>query len=134
MLQIPGHVRQQIAEHASAQYPEECCGILLGDPAQQHIALAIPAKNTAEERHHRYLIDPLDILRADKTARARRLDIIGFYHSHPDHPAIPSGTDLSLAWPDYIYVIQAVTASGAGDLRAWQLKAPGEPLQEIAVA
>jgi proteasome lid subunit RPN8/RPN11 len=125
MLKIPPEVRSQIHAHAGETYPHECCGILLGIPVGGGVTLerAIPAENTADPitRAKRYTIHPRSILEADKLARAANLEIVGFYHSHPDHPATPSQTDLSLAWPDYIYLIAESRQNAPGDLRAWQL-------------
>jgi proteasome lid subunit RPN8/RPN11 len=133
VLRIPQDVRDAIFRHAAESYPEECCGILLGELRERRAAMALPARNTAEERHHRYLIEPLAIVRADKLAQEKGLEIIGFYHSHPDHPAAPSRTDYELAWPDYVYLIAGMTAEGPGELRAWQLTGPGRPLEELRV-
>jgi proteasome lid subunit RPN8/RPN11 len=132
VVRIPQEVRDAIFRHAAEHYPEECCGILLGDPGERRVVMAVAGRNTAEERRHRYVIEPLDILRADNAGREKGLEIIGFYHSHPDHPAAPSRTDLELAWPDYVYVIAAVTAAGGGELRAWELAAAGS-MEEIRV-
>jgi proteasome lid subunit RPN8/RPN11 len=133
VVRIPQDVRDAIFRHAAAHYPEECCGILLGDPAERRVVMAFAAGNTAEERRRRYVIEPLDIVRADKLGREKGLEIIGFYHSHPDHPAAPSRTDHELAWPDYMYVIAGVTAGAPGELRAWQLVEAGAPMEEVRV-
>jgi proteasome lid subunit RPN8/RPN11 len=124
MLHLPDPLRRQLAAHAASTYPHECCGLLLGTrlPGGQVSACDIfPAANTAEPAHHadRYELDPQAFLRADRRAREVGAEIIGFYHSHPDHPARPSATDLSLGWPGYLYLIAATTAAGVTDLRAW---------------
>jgi proteasome lid subunit RPN8/RPN11 len=123
-VHIPIEVRSQIEAHARDTYPEECCGILLGTFGGVGVVRQmVRAENTAdaETRAKRYLIDPRAILEADKIGRAADLEIVGFYHSHPDHPAVPSQTDLSQAWPDYVYVIVERRNDGPGELRAWQL-------------
>jgi proteasome lid subunit RPN8/RPN11 len=135
MLLMSPKLCLQIHAHAVSTFPEECCGVMLGlrENSVLRIHAAIPTPNTApvESRASRYVIDPRDILRADKIAQAGRLDIIGFYHSHPNHPAVPSKTDLSLSWPDYVYVIAAIAAEGPQELRAWQLPGRNQPMQEV---
>ncbi|MCA1848776.1 MAG: M67 family metallopeptidase, partial [Actinobacteria bacterium] len=81
------------------------------------------AENThEEERSRRFLIEPLQIKEFEERARERDMDLLGFYHSHPDHPAEPSEYDREHAWPYYSYVIASVGESGVGDVRAWVLK------------
>jgi proteasome lid subunit RPN8/RPN11 len=117
--------------HARTVYPRECCGILLGRREGAAILLmqAIAAENVAEagRQRDRYVVDPLAILRADRDARHAGMEIVGFYHSHPDHPAVPSTTDRDLAWPAYIYVILHVEHQGVRDVRAWQWPREGAP-------
>ena len=115
-----------VREHGQRRYPEECCGFLLGrvDAAGAKVVVsAQPAENVrAENRERRYTIAPEDYLVADRAARKENLDIIGFYHSHPDHPARPSATDLAEAtFPGFIYVITSVNQGKAADLTAWSL-------------
>ncbi|TVQ05768.1 MAG: M67 family peptidase [Leptolyngbya sp. DLM2.Bin27] len=69
----------------------------------------------------RYYIDPADLLRVQKSARAQQLEIVGIYHSHPDHPAVPSECDRALAWPVYSYVIVSVVQGQVVDLKSWRL-------------
>lgn len=122
MIEIPREVVRRIGAHAHAAYPEECCGFLLGVAAEQaRIIESRPAKNLAtEDRGRRYVIDPLELLRADDDARARALDLIGVYHSHPDHPAEPSEFDRTHAATWYVYLIQGVRKGKPGELRAWR--------------
>ena len=88
-------------------------------------------RNT-ERARDRYLLDPADIVRADRDARARGLDIVGFWHSHPDHPARPSQFDTDHAWVDYVYVIVNTTAGGAGDLNGFTLDRRGRAVRAAA--
>ena len=82
----------------------------------------VPAKNQHENsRHNRYVISPAEYLRIEKAAEAKGLQIIGFYHSHPDHPARPSNFDLEHAWPNLVYLIQAIDHGEAGDTGAFML-------------
>lgn len=80
-----------------------------------------PGPTTKLDRHRRYWIDPNIMLKVQRGARDRKLDIIGIYHSHPDHPAVPSECDRRLAWPVYSYVIVSAAAGGATDFRSWRL-------------
>jgi proteasome lid subunit RPN8/RPN11 len=109
-------------------YPNECCGVLIGevDSAGVKIVKHAEAIHNAfedDEQYHRFLIKPEDMLNAEKTARVMKLDVIGFYHSHPDHPAIPSDYDRDHALPFYSYVIVSVEKGEAKDLASWELTA-----------
>lgn len=114
-----------IGAHGERTYPEECCGFLLGEmgPEGNRVVALHPVENRQEEnRERRYVITPADYNTADRAARAQGLDIVGIYHSHPDHPARPSETDLAEAtFPGYTYVIVSVKQGRAADLTAWTL-------------
>ena len=119
----PEQVRELHA-HLAAAYPEEGCGILLGREAGEGFAVErwLPLGNRSEEtRGRRYLIAPEDILTAERQARDEGLDVIGFAHSHPDHPATPSAFDLEHAWPYYVYLIVSVQRGAVADAKAWRL-------------
>jgi proteasome lid subunit RPN8/RPN11 len=119
---------------ASAAYPYEGCGVLVGRFAGENaeVVEATSGTNTNTERaRDRYLLDPADIVRADRHARERGLDIVGYWHSHPDHPARPSQFDTDHAWLDYVYVIVNTTAGGAGDLNGFTLTAEGGPIEQL---
>ncbi len=135
----PQHV-DAIRRHAEQEYPAECCGIMLGhaDGGQKVVTEVVPLTNLRhdperaqellpleqpgrESERNRFLIDPRDQLRVEKDARARQLDVLGYYHSHPDHPARPSEYDREHAWPWYSYVIIAVEQGEATDLNSWVL-------------
>jgi proteasome lid subunit RPN8/RPN11 len=114
----------EIQRHGEATYPHECCGFLLGRVESdrrivQQIRAAPNQRNDSPQ--NRYEISPQDYLRIDREARDSGLDIIGFYHSHPDHPARPSAFDLENAWPGLVYVIVAVNQGKAGAITAWLL-------------
>jgi len=118
-------VLDEIRRHGEETYPEECCGFLLGRPTDDgnEIVSARPATNrNRDRRHDRFVIGPEDYVAADRAARENGLDIVGMFHSHPDHPARPSSTDLAQAtFPGYTYVIVAVQSGRATDLTAWSL-------------
>jgi proteasome lid subunit RPN8/RPN11 len=119
MLKIPDLIFQQIRHHGEETYPNECCGVLLGqvdlDQNARSVSLAIRCGNTrTDSAHNRYHIDPKELIAAQKTARQRGEDIVGFYHSHPDHPARWSPTDFAEAhWIGCSYVITAVAKGKA---------------------
>lgn len=113
-----------IEAHARETYPEECCGFLLGLAAEPKIVQeARRARNTVKEnREIRYAIDPREILRTERDAATRGIVILGFYHSHPNHPARPSEFDLTnAAWPGYSYVILSIVDRNPNDMRSWIL-------------
>jgi proteasome lid subunit RPN8/RPN11 len=124
-MRIRTDVLDAIRAHGAATYPEECCGFLLGTAAPEgnHVAAIRRVPNRrVHNRERRYVITPPDYLAAEREARARGLDIVGIYHSHPDHPARPSATDLAEAtFPGYTYVIVAVREGRAEELTAWAL-------------
>ncbi len=111
-LRIPQTLYDQLRTHGEETYPHECCGILLGKAADHAITVAslIRAGNTrTDSAHNRYHIDPRELIAAQREGRKLGLDIVGFYHSHPDHPAQWSQTDFAEAhWFGCSYVITAV--------------------------
>ena len=124
ILVLPARESERIRLHLCRAYPDEGCGVLLGRDggAAREVVGTIALENRREEsRHNRYLIAPEQFLAADRAARAAGLDVIGFFHSHPDHPARPSTFDLQHAWPYYSYMIVNITRGEAGDLRSWRL-------------
>jgi proteasome lid subunit RPN8/RPN11 len=121
--------KEQIAEierHGEREYPFECCGLLIGsfDEDKKIVTEIYPIENAREEeaKHNRSLITPLDLMRGEKYARAKKLDVVGNYHSHPDHKAIPSQFDLDHALPVWSYIIVSVEKKKAVDLRSWQME------------
>jgi proteasome lid subunit RPN8/RPN11 len=115
-----------VARHLEAGYPNEACGALIGragDGTQPHQALEFrPMRNTVQDRPwDRYVLDPLEQLRVQKDAEARGLEIIGFVHSHPDHPPRPSEFDTEHAWPFYSYLVASVAQGKMAEARAWRL-------------
>jgi proteasome lid subunit RPN8/RPN11 len=105
-----------IVNHARQLAPEECCGLLVGD--ESRILDAMPAENLAPDPVRRYLVDPRDHLHAIRTARARGLQVVGAYHSHPHSPAVPSATDASEAFSDFLFLIVGL-ATEPPELTAW---------------
>jgi len=112
MIRIEPAAWQTVLEHALAAYPRECCGILLGreGPGCERVATeAVACRNAYEgDQSDRFLIDPMDQLDAGRHARAAQLDVLGFYHSHPDEAAYFSETDLKHAWPRYSNIVVSI--------------------------
>lgn len=114
-------VRAAIEAHGRETYPHECCGALLGEG--DRVVATHPLPNvTTEGPRRRFRIDDKDYLASERQASAAGLSLLGFYHSHPDHPAVPSQYDLDHAWPTFVYPIVSVMAGEAVALRAWVLR------------
>jgi proteasome lid subunit RPN8/RPN11 len=125
VLHLPLELRARIAAYAVAGYPRETCGLLVGHTAGQATLIEdlVQARNLNRERaRDRYELAPEDLLAADGAARERGMEIVGVWHSHPDHPAVPSSTDREGAWEGWSYLIAAVEGGGLRDLRSWQLR------------
>jgi proteasome lid subunit RPN8/RPN11 len=128
-----GDTLDAIGAHALRDYPHECCGALLGTGGDERRAVAaiIPIDNASDDDRRRlFSVSPRDYLRAEREAEARGLLLLGFYHSHPDHPARPSETDRRYAQPGFSYPIITVTAGGAGPIRSWRIDAPEGEYEE----
>jgi proteasome lid subunit RPN8/RPN11 len=127
MLTLTAAALQSIHAHGEAAYPNEGVGLLLGTAQDGHktASAVLPLANTwaAGEQTHRYQVSGDDMLAGEKEAARLGLDILGFFHSHPDHPAEPSRFDHEWAtWPWYSYVITTVTQGQATVTRSWQLR------------
>jgi proteasome lid subunit RPN8/RPN11 len=120
-LTIAPEVDRAIRRHGGETYPHECCGALVGAGDRVTSVVALP--NTTEEGpRRRFLVRPSDYRLAEGRATELGVELLGFYHSHPDHPARPSQYDLDHAWPTFAYIIVAVAAGAAGDMTVWYLK------------
>ena len=127
-IRIPEPLRGELETLARDGYPYEACGVLVGAAAAREVRVqrVVPARNLNEERaRDRYLMDPEAVMQADQAAREAGLDIVGFWHTHPDHPALPSETDRKAAWEGYSYVIVSVSGGKVEDLRSWRLNGAG---------
>jgi proteasome lid subunit RPN8/RPN11 len=116
-----GHIH----DHAREGYPEEVAGAMVGmnlDGMKIVVDVWRAENMHEEERSRRFLIDPLVYKKFEEQADERDMEILGFYHSHPDHPAEPSEYDRDHAWPGYSYVIASVSEDGVQDMRSWALK------------
>jgi len=117
---------QEMRTHGERDYPFECCGLMLGrfDNSRKQVVETYPISNAREEaaKRNRFLIRPEELMRGEKYAREKGLDVVGFYHSHPDDRAVPSQYDLEHAWPTYSYIVIAVEKGQAVDLRSWEME------------
>jgi proteasome lid subunit RPN8/RPN11 len=120
LVLAPG-VAGAIRRHGEETYPDECCGALVCGNGSADAIVALP--NTTEEGpRRRFLVRPSDYRLAEQRAGDLGAELLGFYHSHPDHPARPSQFDLDHAWPTFAYVIVSVAAGAAADMTVWWLK------------
>jgi proteasome lid subunit RPN8/RPN11 len=114
-----------IARHGERAYPHEGCGLLLGREVDgyQVVEEIMPVDNAreSEAQHNRYLIPPDEVVKGERLAMQNGMDVIGFFHSHPDHPARPSDFDREHAWPWYSYLITSVQEGRAIKTTAWSL-------------
>jgi len=126
-----------ISEQLGAAYPEEACGGLLGrvvDDGDVEVVEAVSLANAREdERRRRYLIGPDAVLALERRAEKAELQVIGFYHSHPDAPAAPSKFDREHAWPWYIYLIVQIQFGRVASTKAWRLTEDRERFAPVAV-
>jgi proteasome lid subunit RPN8/RPN11 len=124
MITIGEKQLTQIREHGIRDYPYECCGLLLGHyvDGKKFVSETYSISNAREEsaKRNRFLITSDELLRGERYAREHDLEVVGFYHSHPDSPAVPSQYDLEHAWPTYSYIIVSTSANEARDLFSWE--------------
>jgi proteasome lid subunit RPN8/RPN11 len=120
---------KKIKIHGEKAYPEECCGVLIGKKEVKeedeilHVLEARAMRNTNEgTRERRYNIDPIDLMKIDKEAEENGLELLGIYHSHPNHPSQPSKFDLEHAWPNFSYVVLSVKDGKSDTITSWKLK------------
>ena len=120
-LALDRGVAGAIRRHGEETYPHECCGALVGRGDRTEAIVGLP-NMTEEGPRRRFLVRPSDYRLAEQRAREVGGELLGFYHSHPDHPARPSQFDLDHAWPTFAYVIVAVAAGASAAMTVWWLK------------
>lgn len=144
--------RETIERHLEAGYPDEACGVMIGREAltpgpsprgrgengpestRTEVVRLVLADNAREDsRHNRYVIPPEAVLAAEKAARAEGLHVVGYFHSHPDHPARPSDFDREHAWPGLSYLIVSVRGGTSDDVRSWRLSDDRERFDEETI-
>ncbi len=124
MLLLNEELANRICAHGAGSYPHECCGALLGEDGEgtRRVRELFPLVNRRQDSpRNRFAVTPEDVRAAERAARHRGLELVGWYHSHPDHPAQPSDYDREHAWPWYSYVIVSVTERKPGRMTAWRL-------------
>jgi len=131
-LRIALHLVEKIRQHGVATYPHECCGALLGRDSSGEVEPSLlreivdlfPLVNRRDDSpHNRFSVTPRDVIDADRAAQECGLEVVGWYHSHPDHPARPSEYDREHAWPWYSYIIVSVRDRIPDEMTSWRLKA-----------
>ena len=121
-LRVSASLVEAIRRQGEQAYPAECCGLLAGHPGEvKEVLQLVPVSNRRTDDPRRYLIAPDDLRSAEGDLRGSGLEVLGCYHSHPDHPAAPSAFDVAQAWPWYSYIIVQVDRARAGDLTSWVL-------------
>ena len=133
-LVLPRELAAAIEREGSAAYPNECCGILVGRHPERVVERVIPMPNVFDpvERYHRFSIDPMTLARAEEAATAEGRAVIGFYHSHPDHPARPSEYDRTHVppWNFYSHVIVAIEHGRPAAMTSWVMNETTEQFDE----
>ncbi|HSG98916.1 MAG TPA: M67 family metallopeptidase [candidate division Zixibacteria bacterium] len=134
-VRITDAALELIRAHAAREYPHECCGFLYSVPGAGVVTITVarPALNTSDEdRARRFVIDPQMYLAAEEFADEHGLELAGVYHSHPDHPAEPSPTDLAGALPEFLYLIVSVRKGLPGENRWWLLRENRNSFAELS--
>jgi proteasome lid subunit RPN8/RPN11 len=121
-LRLSASLVDEIRRQGERAYPAECCGVLAGRAGEvREVVTLVPVTNRRTDDPHRYLIAPDDLRRIEAELRSSGLEVLGCYHSHPDHPAAPSAFDTEQAWPWYSYIIVRVDRARAAELTSWVL-------------
>jgi S-sulfo-L-cysteine synthase (O-acetyl-L-serine-dependent) len=131
-LTVSDDVLAAMCEHGARTYPDECCGALIGNVSGE-VVEALELSNGMDQRRRRFLIGPDAYRIAEARAAETGLTLIGFYHSHPDHPAVPSTFDLEHAWPNLHYLIVSVREGRADAVRTWRLRADRSGFEEVSI-
>ena len=122
-LRLSASLVDEIRREGERAYPAECCGVLAGYPGEvKEVLKLVPMTNQRTDDPHRYLIAPDDLRRIEAELRSSGMEVLGCYHSHPDHPAAPSAFDTEQAWPWYSYIIVRVDRARAAELTSWMLE------------
>lgn len=137
MIVLDNEQLAQMHAHGERDYPYECCGLMLGrfEDGRKQVVETYAISNAREEesKRNRFLIRPEELMRGEKYARDKGLDVVGFYHSHPDDLAVPSPYDLEHAWPTYSYIVMSVEKGRAVDLRSWEMESDRSRFNEEVI-
>lgn len=125
-LRLPAGLAEAIRRYGEQAYPGECCGVLAGkvervEAEGKQVLRLVPVPNRRTDDPHRYLIAADDLRRVEAELKQNGLEVVGYYHSHPDHPAVPSAFDTDHAWPWYSYIIVRVDRGRGAELASWVL-------------
>lgn len=135
IIHLTPELRGHIFEQLQRSYPNEGGGFLLGTLYNNEVTIrdVRPVLNVfaSEEQYHRYAMTPTDWMHLEDEADAKGLALVGYYHSHPDHPAIPSEFDRTHALPNFRYLITSIQTGQAVDIRAWQLSDDRSQFEEL---
>jgi len=138
VLHLTASQRDQIQREAISIYPNECCGIIVGIQSgdRRDVSLLQPADNSFDEgeQFHRFSISPKSLIDAERFAAERGELILGFYHSHPDHPAKPSEFDRANAWPFYSYVIISVIDGRPAEMKCWKFDEQSQQFEQHEIS
>jgi proteasome lid subunit RPN8/RPN11 len=124
-LKLRSDLAAKIQAHGMQTYPHECCGAILGregEESREVLDLLPLANRRNDSPRNRFELTPSDVQGAEKMAREKKMDLIGWYHSHPDAPARPSEFDREHAWPWYSYIIVSVQAGQPREMSSWRLR------------
>jgi len=125
VLKVPSQLAAKIQAHGMETYPHECCGAILGrdvDGRREVLGLLALANRRDDSPRNRFEVTPGDVQLAEKTAAEKKIELIGWYHSHPDAPARPSEFDREHAWPWYSYIIVSVQSGMPREMNSWRLQ------------
>jgi proteasome lid subunit RPN8/RPN11 len=133
-IRLSGALAEEIRRQGELAYPAECCGVLGGRVGEtKEVVRLVPMVNRRVDDQHRYLISPDDLLRTTTELRRSALEVLGYYHSHPDHPAEPSEFDSEHAWPWYSYIIVRVDRGRGTELTSWVLEEDCSAMRQEAL-
>ncbi|MDH4227749.1 MAG: M67 family metallopeptidase [Deltaproteobacteria bacterium] len=131
MLKFKKSVYEEIRRVSEAAYPHECCGALIGKFSEDGSATAVSSVSLTNmnttRANDRYEVNPAELLKVEKDVKREGLDVIGFFHSHPDHPSKPSQFDRDRGWPEYHYTIVSVESGAVADIKNWKIEAEDKP-------
>ncbi|MFI5413013.1 MAG: Mov34/MPN/PAD-1 family protein [Candidatus Lutacidiplasmatales archaeon] len=140
-MTIPTDLFERMCQHARETYPDECCGVLIGATSEQSLgpdreilALERTRNEFDGERRRRFLIPPEELRILERRLEGSGRQVVGFYHSHPDHPARPSQFDQDHAWPWYSYVVLAITAQEVPGAGAFELDPDRSVFRELRLS
>jgi proteasome lid subunit RPN8/RPN11 len=122
VLFVPRSIRAELTRHAQSGFPREICGAVLGraDERGRHVLRLVPGRNVHADPCASFELDPAAVVSAARTARHAGVELLGFYHSHPDRPALPSTADRACGWNGFLTVIVAVDGRGRTRMRGYR--------------